>query len=180
MRATAGANWSRRWALKRWAFLLSAFVIPHRAPGSRPSRIRSESRPPPSSSDRLCARQCPLHSRVVRRTLNRESVGASGSVTRGSGTSCYDQSDSRSASTLPKPSAALESEAHEASSCSTSTSSNFDRTPCGQESGRLCPPMGIISTTGPVVISQREVDMKRFTRTSQGHVEHASLFFETF
>jgi hypothetical protein len=50
----------------------------------------------------------------------------------------------------------------------------------GQESGRLCPPMGIISTTGPVVISQRQVDMKRFARTGQGHVEDASLFFETF
>ena len=50
----------------------------------------------------------------------------------------------------------------------------------GQESGRLCPPMGIISTTGPVVISQRHVDMERVARTSQGHVEDAPLFFETF
>ena len=40
--------------------------------------------------------------------------------------------------------------------------------------------MGIISTTEPVVISQWEVDMKRFTRTGQRHVEDASLFFETF
>lgn len=45
-----------------------------------------------------------------------------------SGSSCYDQSDSRSAATLPKPSSAPESEAHEANSCSTSTSSHFDRT----------------------------------------------------
>lgn len=49
-----------------------------------------------------------------------------------------------------------------------------------QESGRLCPSMGIISTTEPMVISQREVDMKRSTRTGQRHVEDASLFFETF
>ncbi len=47
---------------------------------------------------------------------------------RGSMPPCYDQSDSRSAPTLPKPSSTPESEAHEASSCSTSTSSNFDRT----------------------------------------------------
>jgi hypothetical protein len=45
-----------------------------------------------------------------------------------SGISCYDQSDSRSAPTLPKPSSTPESEVHEANSCSTSTSSNFDRT----------------------------------------------------
>src|ERR1700733_11333299 len=52
--------------------------------------------------------------------------------------------------------------------------------PRRQESGRLCPPVGIISTTRPVVISQRHVDMKRFTRTGQRHIEDASLFFETF
>ena len=52
--------------------------------------------------------------------------------------------------------------------------------PSGQESGRLCPPVGIIPTTGPVVISQRQVDMKRFARTGQGYVKDASLFFETF
>ena len=52
--------------------------------------------------------------------------------------------------------------------------------PRGQESGRLCPPMGVISTTGPVVVSQRPVDMKRCARTSQSHVEDTSLFFETF
>ena len=50
----------------------------------------------------------------------------------------------------------------------------------GQESGRLGPPMGIISATGPVVIAQRHVDVQRFARTGQGHVEDASLFFETF
>ena len=36
-----------------------------------------------------------------------------------SGTSCYDQSDSRSALTLPKPSSTPECEVHEAYSCST-------------------------------------------------------------
>jgi hypothetical protein len=50
----------------------------------------------------------------------------------------------------------------------------------GQEPGRLGPPMGIISTTRPVVVSQREVDMKCCTRTGQAHVEDASLLFETF
>src|ERR1700683_843818 len=49
----------------------------------------------------------------------------------------------------------------------------------GQESGRLCPPMGIISTTRSVVISQRQVDMKRFARPGQGDVEDAPLFFKT-
>jgi hypothetical protein len=40
--------------------------------------------------------------------------------------------------------------------------------------------MGIISTAGPVVISQRQVDVKRFAGTGQGHVEDASFFFKTF
>ncbi len=40
--------------------------------------------------------------------------------------------------------------------------------------------MGIVSTTRPVVIPQRRVDMKRFTRPGQGHVEDPTLFLETF
>jgi hypothetical protein len=40
--------------------------------------------------------------------------------------------------------------------------------------------MGVISTTGSMVISQWIVDMERFARPSQGHVEDASLFFDAF
>jgi hypothetical protein len=50
----------------------------------------------------------------------------------------------------------------------------------GQESGRLRPPVGIISATGPVVVAQRHIDMKCCARTGQGHVEDAAFFFETF